>query len=197
MSLFHFALRAGGILFLGRSETVGKFLEHFEPINKKQRIYRHLAAGRAGESAFRASREAAGRLAPAIGQALKRRVPQINFEELAFKLLLQTYAPPSVLVGKKYEALFFSGDVDQYLQVAPGEASRNVLAMAREGLRPKLRAALEDARETGEACLKTGGQVRREGKTFGVKIRVQPASANDMFLVSFIEEREPAARASE
>ena len=42
-----------------------------------------------------------------------------------------------------------------------------------------------------------GGQVRREGKNFGVKIGVQPASANDMFLVSFIEEGEPAARASE
>ena len=56
---------------------------------------------------------------------------------------------------------------------------------------------LKGARETGEACWKTGGQVRREGKNFGVKIGVQPASANDMFLVSFIEEGEPAARASE
>ncbi|MGO9984913.1 MAG: response regulator, partial [Rhodomicrobium sp.] len=128
---------------------------------------------------------------------LKRKVPQVNLEDLASKLLLQAFAPPSVLADKNYEALFYCGAVDRYLQVAPGEANRNILVMAREGLRPKLRAALEGARETGEACWKTGGQVRREGKTFGVKIGVRPASANDMFLVSFIEEGEPAAGAPE
>ena len=197
LSLFHFALRGGGVLFLGRSETAGRFQTHFEPIDKKQRIYRHLAAGQAGEGSFRARGEAIGRLAPAIGQALKRKVPQVNLEDLASKLLLQAFAPPSVLIDKKYETLFYTGAIDRYLQVAPGEANRNILVMAREGLRPKLRAALEGARETGEACWKTGGQVRREGKNFGVKIGVQPASANDMFLVSFIEEGEPAARASE
>ena len=53
LSLFHFALRAGGVLFLGRSETVGPFKDRFEPINKKQHIYRHLSAGRPGEGGFR------------------------------------------------------------------------------------------------------------------------------------------------
>ncbi len=193
LSLFHFALRAGGILFLGRSETIGKFLERFEPINKKQRIYRHLAAGRAGQIGFRASGEGMGRLTPAISQALKRKDSQVNLEDLASKLLLQGFAPPSVLADKKYEALFYCGAIDQYLQITPGEVNRNILAMAREGLRPKLRAALESAREAGEACWKTGGNVRRDGKIFGVKIAVQPNSTNDMFLVSFVEESESAA----
>ncbi len=197
LSLFHFALRGGGVLFLGRSETAGKFQRHFEPIDKKQRIYRHLAAGHAGESGFQARGGAIGRLAPAIGQALKRKVPQVNLEDLASKLLLQAFAPPSVLIDKKYEALFYSGAIDRYLQVAPGEANRNILVMARQGLQPKLRAALEGARETGEACWKKGGQVRWEGKTFGVTIGVRPASAKDMFLVSFIEEGEHAARTPE
>ena len=52
LSLFHFALRGGGVLFLGRSETAGKFTARFEPINKKQRIYRHLAAGLLGKPIF-------------------------------------------------------------------------------------------------------------------------------------------------
>ena len=197
LSLFHFALRAGGILFLGRSETVGKFLERFEPINKKQRIYRHLSAGRAGEVGFRARGEAIERLTPSIGQALKRTVPHVNLEDLTSKLLLQVFAPPSVLVDKKYEALFYTGPIGEYLQAAPGEANSNILVMVREGLRPKLRLALESARETGTSSWKTGGLIRREGKSFGVKIGVQPVSAQDMFLVSFIEEAEPAPRASE
>ncbi len=200
LSLFHFALRAGGILFLGRSETAGKFLEHFEPINKKQRLYRHLTAGRAGEAAFigtHGSAETMSRLAPSIGHPLKRIGPPLNLEDLASKLLLQTFAPPSVLAGKNYEPLFYSGAVDRYLQVAPGEANRNILAMAREGLRPKLRSALESARETGEASWNTGGRVYRDGNAIGVKIGVQPASGGDMFLISFTEEAGAGPREAE
>src|SRR6185437_1469877 len=40
LSLFHFALRDGGILFLGGSETVGNLNDRYEPILKSQRIYR-------------------------------------------------------------------------------------------------------------------------------------------------------------
>ena len=196
LSLFHFALRAGGVLFLGRSETVGKFAERFEPLNKKQRIYRHLSAGRPSEADFRSSAAVRERLAPAIAPGLRRMATRVNFEDLASKHLLEAFAPPSVLVDKKYEALFYSGAVDRYLQVAPGEANRNILVMARDGLRPNLRAALEGAKETGEACWKPGSQIHRERKAFGVKIGVQPLPTDDMFLVSFVEEREPAASAS-
>src|SRR5579859_558949 len=52
LSLFHFALREGGILFLGASEAVGGFSERFEPISKKHRIFRHLGRSRPGEVAF-------------------------------------------------------------------------------------------------------------------------------------------------
>ena len=69
LSLFQFALRAGGVLFLGRSETVGQFKDRFEPINKKQHIYRHLSAGRPGEAGFRVG-TIKERLAPAITPAL-------------------------------------------------------------------------------------------------------------------------------
>ena len=197
LSLFHFALRAGGVLFLGRSETVGKFAERFEPLNKDQRVYRHLSAGRPGSVDFGPSAVVRERLAPVIAPAIRGMATRGSLEDLASKHLLETFAPPSVLVNKKYDALFYSGAVDLYLQVVPGEANRNILVMAREGLRPKLRAALEGAREAGETCWKTGGQIRRERKVFGVKIGVQPLPAGDMFLVSFVEEREPAAPASD
>jgi two-component system, chemotaxis family, CheB/CheR fusion protein len=49
LSLFHFAVREGGILFLGVSESVGDPSDHFDPIAKKQRIYRHIGRSRPGE----------------------------------------------------------------------------------------------------------------------------------------------------
>ncbi len=187
LSLFHFALRAGGVLFLGRSETVGEFKHRFEPISKKQRIYRHLSGGQAAEAGIRVS-AIKERLAPSFTPALRRTAPRANFEDLASTKLLEAFAPPSVLVDKKYEALFYSGAVDRYLQVAQGEANQKILVMAREGLRPNLRAALESARETGEPASKQGAQVQRDGATYRVKISVQPIPSEDVFLVSFIEE---------
>ena len=52
LSLFHFALREGGVLFLGSSETVGGVSDRFEPISKKHRIYRHVGRSRPGEVEF-------------------------------------------------------------------------------------------------------------------------------------------------
>ena len=49
---------------------------------------------------------------------------------------------PCVLINEKYEVLYFIGNTDDYLKTPKGEASFNVLKMAREGLQHKLSAAL-------------------------------------------------------
>ena len=53
ISLFHFALREGGILLLGSSETVGNVDGRFEVISKPERLYRHIGRSRPGEFGFR------------------------------------------------------------------------------------------------------------------------------------------------
>ncbi len=37
--LFHYALKPGGVLFLGTSETVGEFADLFAPIDRKSKLY--------------------------------------------------------------------------------------------------------------------------------------------------------------
>ena len=49
ISAFHFALREGGILLLGNSETVGNFDNQFEVISKPERLFRHVGRPRPGE----------------------------------------------------------------------------------------------------------------------------------------------------
>ena len=65
LSLFHFALRDGGLLLLGGSETAGGDDSRFEVISKHERLYRHIGRGRSGEAG----------LAPAIGRIPVRAVP--------------------------------------------------------------------------------------------------------------------------
>jgi two-component system CheB/CheR fusion protein len=49
ISLFHFALREGGVLLLGSSETIGNADNRFALISKPERVYRRIGHSRQGE----------------------------------------------------------------------------------------------------------------------------------------------------
>ena len=185
--LFHFALGEGGILFLGGSETVGRLNDRFEPISKAQRIYRHVGRIRPGEIDFPAG--ARGR-PPGLPGAQKRAPQGGRLGEVAQRLLLQTYAPASVLINRRNECLYYLGSTDHYLRVASGEPSRDLMAMVREGLRNKLRAAIRRASEERVSAIVTGGRVRYDGNAVNVSVAVQPVQSDgdELLLVSFIEE---------
>jgi two-component system CheB/CheR fusion protein len=185
--LFHFALREGGILFLGGSETVGRLNDRFEPIAKTQRLYRHIGRIRPGEVDF----PAGGRARPLGLPGGQPPAPQsLRLGEVAQRLLLETYAPASVLINRRNECLYYLGATDRYLRVVSGEPSRDLMAMAREGLRHKLRAAIHRASEERARAIVTGAQVRYDGKATAVSVAVQPVQSDgdELLLVSFIEE---------
>src|SRR6185312_14544129 len=87
------------------------------------------------------------------------RAPQgLHLGDVAQRLLLETYAPASVLINRRNECLYYLGSTDRYLRVASGEPSRDLLAMARDGLRNKLRAAIHRAGEEGARAIVAGAQ---------------------------------------
>jgi two-component system CheB/CheR fusion protein len=192
LALFHLALSEGGILVLGASETIGDFGDRFEPISKKHRIFRHLGRSRPGEVAFPIASGEGGRTTPPSSRRPRSAVPRTEAGDLARQALLDSYAPASVLINARHEGLYYSGPIDRYLKVAAGEASRDLFAMARDGLRPKLRAAIRQA--GGEhACVRLGGaRVDRNGDIVAVSISVQPirAEGEAFLLVSFSDEPE-------
>jgi two-component system, chemotaxis family, CheB/CheR fusion protein len=189
LSLFHFALREGGILFLGGSETVGNVDDRFEPIFKTQRIYRHVGRLRPGEVAFPlAGREGARELRPADpGAAAPHRA---DLGDLSRLLLLDAYAPASVLINRKYECLYYLGATDRYLRLAAGAPSRDLFAMVRESLRSKTRAAIRQASEARTRAVVAGARVGEGTDAVVVSIAVQPVENADeeLLLVSFIDE---------
>ena len=54
-------------------------------------------------------------------------------------MMLETYAPAAVVINRQFAPLYFFGVTDRYLQIVAGEPNQDLLSMAREGLRPKLR----------------------------------------------------------
>jgi len=189
LSVFHFALREGGILLLGASEALGKLGNRFEPIGKKQRIFRHLAGSRPGEVVFPIAPRDGARTTLSPTDRTASATLRSKLGDLARQALLDAYAPASALINARHEGLYYSGPVDRYLKIAVGEASRDLLAMARDGLRTKLRAAIRRAIRDN-ACVALGAQMERDGGAVTVSIRVQPVrtEAEEFLLVSFSEE---------
>ena len=189
LRLFHFALSEGGILMLGGSETVGSLNDRFEPISKAQRIYRQVGRRRPGEVDFPIG---SGGEARAIwpGGTQPAAARGVTPGELTHRLLIETYAPASVLINRKYECLYYSGPTDRYLRVAAGEPSRDLLDLAREGLRNKLRAAIQEASREHTHATATGAQASYGGAAVTVRIDVRPVQreGEELLLVSFLDE---------
>src|ERR1700730_5647932 len=192
LSLFHFALHEGGILVLGASESMGDFADRFEPISKKQRIFRHLGRSRPGEVEFPIAPSQSGRTTHPFSSGPRSVPPRTKASDLARQVLLDAHAPASVLINAKHEGLFYFGPIDRYLKVAAGEASRDLFAMARDGLRMKLRAAIRQSGQQHAGVAVGGAQVDRNGDAVAVIVSVRPLHTEDeeFLLVSFSDEPE-------
>jgi two-component system CheB/CheR fusion protein len=188
VSVFHFALREGGALFLGSSETVGAAGDHFKPISKKHHIYRHIGHSRPGEVALPFNRGEGLRLPwPRPGKPAGTR--STTFTELVQRLLLENYGPASVLVNRKHQGLYYFGPTDRYLKMPSGIASLDLLASAREGLRPAIRTALEKANGGQPQAVTIEARIKRNGSAVAVTVSARPVKTDgeELVLLSFLD----------
>jgi len=145
--LFHFALRNdGSYLFLGSSESIGRFEDLFEPIESSSRIF----ARKTGRSKFsmhlptkttgRARRKAYSRSLP---------VPVVarTNETAALNRIADKYAPVTLLVDGGGLLLDQWGKAGKFLDF-PQKSERNihVPSLARPGLREVLGPMLRESR---------------------------------------------------
>lgn len=193
MGLFHFALRGGGYLVLGPSESVGRELDLFEPISKKWRVFRRLKPARRDLVEFPIIAGEHKPLKHLRPESLP--VPAPGFTQLMQKLLLADFAPASALINRKFEILSVQGPLANYLEFPPGELTKDLLAMARQGLRVKLRAAVQQALRDSRAVIDEDVRVKRDNKyvpcTITVKLIQEPKEAEGLLLVTLVDRASP------
>ena len=190
LSLFDFALREGGILLLGAAETPGSTEGRFEVIGKPERLYRRIGQGRPKGLQFPLGQPGRG---PPPGPPPIAST-QATFAAFSERQVLDTYAPASVLVNGRHECLYALGPVDRYLQVAAGNATQDLLALARDGVRAKLRTALRKAGKAGGSFTDTS--VVRNGvmTPFSIEIRGVDGPGEARQLISFVERPDRGGR---
>jgi two-component system CheB/CheR fusion protein len=190
--LFHFALRPGGFLFLGSSESADGRSALFTPIDIKSRIFRANVVTSAARPLPVLPLEPHPRdRAPMRSEGAAER-KHIAFSELHQKLLEQ-YAPPSLIVNSDHEIVHLSDHVGRYIQPSGGELSTKILKLILPELRLELRTALFQAMETGKSIEARRVRLVRGGHTSYVNMIVRPvpdAEAGGAFYLIIIEEVE-------
>lgn len=205
LSTFHFALKPGGVLFLGASESVGSGSDLFVTLDRRQRLF----SRKSGPSQLPARR---GRrpLEP-ITAGLRafdspQRVTQdANRPSDAVEdALLDHFAPKDfVVVDREFQILRFHGKVGRFLAPATGQASLNLLRLVDEDLALDLRVLLHQASVPGAGETRRSVVFRGAGREPSrITIQAVPVPPHDesdgLVVVAFWPEPDaPAAQASE
>ncbi len=187
IALFHFALNENGYLLLGPSESIGRAVDMFEPVSKKWRLFRRIGLTRLASMEIPIMTTAGRNIGTTASQAETQQ--PLKLAELMQRALLEDFAPASVLVNRKYEILCFQGPVVDYLEFPSGEPTHNLMAMARQGLQTRVRAACYRAIQQGQRVIDDEARVRRESGyvpcTISVRPLDQPKQAEGLLLVTF------------
>jgi len=186
---FQYALRPGGALFLGPSESTGRSQGLFNTVNRKWKVFQtkqNVPSARViiPEQPARIAKEGGKR--PGVPE---KAALQADFTERTKKVLFQSYVPPSVITDGKGNVFHVYGDTGKYLQPAPGQPTLNVIEMAREGLQLELRFALRRAAAKKTRVVCKDLRVRTNGGVCGLDLVIRPLAdteaAEGMFVITF------------
>ena len=189
IELFHYALRPDGFLKLGRAETIGASPDLFVLVDKTQKIYAKKLTSTRTPPAFhaRTTRARAARR-PLRGERPGRGACK-DLEQAADRLVMAKYAPVGVLVNEDMTIVQFRGRTAAFIEPPPGDATLNLLKMARHDLVLELRTALHRARRDHRAVRKDGLTTNHGGRRRAFSLQVipldAPTQANRHFLVLF------------
>jgi two-component system CheB/CheR fusion protein len=186
LGLLHFALNDGAYLFLGTSESAAAVPESFEVVSKRWRIFR-----RTGPSQHRFT-ELPSFVLRAPGEAMRE--PEAGGGARASatfaiqRALLERYGPPTVVVSRADEIVYFHGDTDPFLRHPAGEPTRDLFELLRPSMRHPVRSALGTSIRENRSVTLPDGEFDTGAGTRQVRVTAAPVMEHvrsDYFLVSF------------
>ncbi len=148
MSVFHYALKSKGFLFLGSSETLGSYVhKDIAVFDKKQKIYYVKETAKFLSGSFLDKN-----ITLPVSNSFSYKkdtettTPFVKSIEKFFNSqLMDSYIPPSIYVDKKMDILHLYGSTDAYLKLPRNTVRLNFEDMIEESLRIVLSAGVKRA----------------------------------------------------
>ncbi len=185
-SLFHYALKPSGFLVLGNSETTGSAGDIFAEVDAQNKIFSKKFAPGLSHFDFTMNRPSQPLPAAAKGDGLRG----LELSRETERAIAAQLAPNGVIINEDLEILEVRGRVGAFLEPATGQASYNLLKMARTGLVTDLRAAIQKAKKDRISVRKERIRIRTNGHFITAELEVIPLilpSQTKLYAVLFAE----------
>jgi two-component system CheB/CheR fusion protein len=190
LQMFHFALRPGGFLFLGSSESADLCSDLFAPVDKKNRIYRALSGSSVLRKAPTLARSNGIRPDSETRIVSPVRAKKKTFSDIHLRAIGHS-APPSIIVDSQGDILHTSEHAVRFLRYVGGEMSHSLIALIAPELRLEVRTALFQANQRGQEVRSRLVEMHRDNQTLLIRMEIKPyndeESGGAYFLVTFIE----------
>ncbi len=174
LPLFHYSLNPGGLLLLGSSESIGGFTDLFSPKDNKWKLFERLEDHVARKSLVEFPTSAHLHLVQMHKAEREHRGSNAGIIEIAQTNILQTIAPPVVLINDQGDILYLTRQTGKYLEPPVGKANMNIYAMAREGLRADLGVAIRRAKTENRKVTIEGLNVMANGSSQNINLVITP-----------------------
>ncbi len=178
---FHYGLRPGGLLFLGKSEGVFQQDGLFDVVDKSSRLFRR----RGMESRL----PVGGFQFPSLGAApggSSTRQPEA--EQLLMTAAMRRYLPATILINGNFEIQHIFGDTSPFVTLSAGKPSLNLQHLICRELRTDLQLLQHHVEQKLESASGRARPLLIDGEQRFVRLAVHPMEdgvSSQLFLVSF------------
>ena len=193
ITLFHYALRSGGYLFLGNAESPGMRSSIFKSMaHKKCRVYEKIDLEPSSRLPLTVPFVAEQTVIPIRQQSVLDQ--RHSLIQLSQDTLLEAYAPAAVTIDQNYEVLYNNGPTKRYLNQPHGATTNNLLQLIPENLRSRIRGAIYKVTQEARPVSLRTEIYSNKGQKRQVSILVSRIKEN-LFLIVFKEKTGPSSRA--
>ena len=186
--MFHYALNDTGLLFLGKSESIGKFNYQFKLLDKKWKIYQAIYQG-TKTPPFPIK-------LPSEKEKLARQyketetVVQPTIADMITDHIRKHIIPKCIIVNDSFEMIYIKGK-NQFLVHPEGEITQNIFKNIHESLTLELRASLHSCKKDRKIVKSVYTKLNINNEDIYVRMIVSPLDnsfTKDLFLICFQEE---------
>ena len=180
LSLFHFGLKAGGVMFLGPSESPGELAEEFQQIDAHWKIFRKRRDIRlpADLRLPLTPGYAPTRATAALGAGHSGAAPDLDLLR-AYDAMLERFVPPSLLLNPRRQLVHTFGGAGRFLTPRDGRTTTDVLDLVQKELKLVLAGAIQRAVKDLATVTYGGVRVRAGNGEEELSVQVTPIAVRD------------------
>ncbi len=174
--IFNYALRPGGFLFLGSSESADSVADMFLTFDKKHRLYRSRDWG--GRPPGLPPLPLAGNNSRRAKLLLSREEPRNPYHNTLYQSTgektLEEFGPATILVDSEANIMRLSGTAGRYMRHPDGAPTQNLNRLIHPNLQFELRSALFRAFDKEQATVTAPMRLVIDGEERRVVLAVRP-----------------------